>query len=257
MLEPSTLTVIMLFLTGILAGVCNAIAGGGTFFTFPAFLATGLPPVIANASNALAVWPGHALAIVDYRKELANPAVLNPLSVLVALIGAVCGALLLMHTTNATFVLLIPFLLLLATAVFAWGNAINGIVQLRLGNGERNSSALLRAFEFIFAAYGGFFGAGLGVMLMAGLSIFGVRDIHIANAIKNLLATVITTVSVAVLWTYELVSLEHALPAFVGAIIGGLAGGRIARKIPAGLLRKLVITMGIVLSIFYFMQYYT
>lgn len=255
--EPSISIALTLVATGLLAGVSNAIAGGGTFFTFPVFIAAGLPPVIANASNAVAVWPGHALAVVGYRRELSQfPGALVG-SVAVALTGGIVGAILLARVGNQAFSKLIPFLILFATLLFAFGRTIGPWLSSQTLVADRaRPKTLTRLFEFIIAVYGGFFGAGLGVMLMAGLLMLGVRDVQINNALKNLLATVITTASVVVLSASGLVSWPHALLAFAGAFAGGLLGTRLARLLPALWLRRIVIAVGIVLSVYYFGKYY-
>ena len=248
---------IVLFFTGLIAGICNAVAGGGTFFTFPAFLAAGVPPVMANASNAVAVWPGHALAVIGYRKQLVGFASTIRGSIIVALVGGVIGAALLAIIDNHAFSKLIPFLILLATLIFAFGKDINQWLKKRMiANDFTKPSPTTRTFELLFAIYGGFFGAGLGVMLMAGLQMLDVTDIHASNALKNLLATIVTTVAVIVLAVSGLVSWPHTTVAFLGAIAGGLVGGRVARMLSADLLRRIVIGIGAVLSLYYFNVYY-
>lgn len=240
-----------------LAGISNAIAGGGTFFTFPVFIASGIPPVIANASNAVAVWPGHALAIVEYRRELHRYAPSLRGSICVAFLGGMTGAVLLNLVGNHTFTKLIPLLIFLATLLFGLGPRINAWLATRaVAMDLANPRPLTRLLEFLFSVYGGFFGAGLGVMLMAGLFMLGVRDIQASNALKNLLATVITTVSVVVYAMSSLVFWPHTIVAFVGAVLGGLLGARIARHLSPTLLRRIVIVVGCTLSVYYFRQYY-
>jgi len=257
LLELTTATALVLFLTGVIAGVSNAVAGGGTFFTFPAFLAAGVPPVMANASNAVAVWPGHALAVVGYRKHLTQFAQTIRGSILVALIGGILGAVLLAIIDNKSFSKLIPFLILMATLLFAFGARVNVWLSRRMvSNNISNPSMMTRFLELLFAVYGGFFGAGLGVMLMAGLQMLGVTDIHANNALKNLLATIVTTVAVVVLAASGLVSWPHTAVAFVGAVVGGLVGGHIAQKIPAIILKRIVVGLGSVLTLYYFKLYY-
>ncbi len=233
-----------------LAGISNAVAGGGTFFTFPVFLAAGLPPVVANASNAVAVWPGHALAAAGYRAELRLFE--GPLAgtVAIALAGGIVGAFLLAIVGNAAFAKLIPVLILFATLLFGFG----GRLAAALGTSRRSGWA--RLLEFLFAVYGGFFAAGLGIMLMAALMMAGVRDLQVNNAVKNLLGTVISSVAVVVFVASGLVSWPHALVGFAGAAVGGLLGTRFARSLAPCWLRRIVISLGLVLSGYYFIQYY-
>jgi len=247
----------LLLLTGFVAGVSNAIAGGGTFFTFPVFLAAGLPPVVANASNAIAVWPGHALAVVGYRKSLAGYGDGIGSSVLIALGGGITGALLLTVTGNAVFVKLIPFLLLFATILFASGPALGArLSALNAVPSLSGSGKVASIVQFVFAFYGGFFGAGLGIMYMAALHLSGVHDVQANNALKNLLAAVVTSVAVLVFAATGLVAWKYTLTAFSGAMVGGYAGAYIAQWMPGLWLRRIVIAFGLLLTIYYFVKYY-
>lgn len=248
---------LLLFLAGILAGICNALAGGGTFFTFPVFLGAGIPPVVANASNAVAVWPGHALAALGYRQELRGfPHAVNG-SIIIAMVGGGVGALLLAALGNRAFSMLIPFLVLFATLLYMFGKRVNGWIDKRSSTVCLQSPGpLSRMIEFSIAVYGGFFGAGLGIMLMGGLLMLGVHDIHANNALKNLLGAIVTAVSVVVLSLSGLVSWPHTVFAFAGAVLGGFLGVPVARHLPDIWLRRLVITVGIVLSVYYFIKYY-
>lgn len=254
---PDITAVIILFGAGLLAGISNAIAGGGTFFTFPVFLSLGIPPVIAGASNTIAVWPGHALAVVGYRRELRSFSKGMAGSIVVALAGGVVGALLLTFVGNQAFSKLIPFLIFFATVLFACGRSIGAWLKARTSTlSLTEPSFLVRIFEFCFAVYGGFFGAGLGIMLMAGLLMLGVSDVQANNALKNLLAAVITSVAVVVFSVSGLVSWPHTAVAFLGAVLGGLIGSRVARTLSATWLRRIVITAGLGLSFHYFLKYY-
>lgn len=255
-IEPQA--AVTLIVTGVLAGLCNALAGGGTFFTFPAFLGAGLPPVVANASNAIAVWPGHAFAAVGYRKELATRRSGLGSAIAAALAGGVCGALLLVFIEDDAFARLIPFLLLAATLLFAGGERLNRRLAGDAGHTRHGGGpALVRhGCLFLFSLYGGFFGAGLGVILMAGLLILGVTDLPANNALKNLLGAVITSVAVVVFAVSGLVSWPHTLIALSGAAAGGLLGARVAHRLSATWLRRVVIAVGSALSVYYFCRYY-
>lgn len=244
------IAVFLLFLAGIVGGGVNAIAGGGTFFTFPAMIASGLDPLTANASNAVAIYPGHAAAVPAYRKELKEAGrELLGRTVIVAS-GGLCGAGLLLATGSVAFSALVPWLLLAATLLFAAGPRL-AAVSARL---RSRSRALTGTIEFIFAIYGGYFGAGLGVLLMAALTIVGVRDVQMANAQKNWLATVITTISVVVFSLGGVVAWPQTIVVLLGALVGGYGGARLARKVPAQALRVAVIVVGLVLSCYYFLE---
>ncbi len=255
--ELSLLTAFMLFATGIIAGIVNAIAGGGTFFTLPAFLAAGIPPVAASASNAVSVWPGHALAVFEYRRELSKYSRSLGGSIVVAVLGGAAGAAMLAFAGDKTFSKLIPFLVLFATLLFAFGQSAGKWLAARTTVADMmNPRLATRCAEFVIALYGGFFGAGLGVMLMAGLLMLGVRDVQANNALKNLLASVVTTVSVLVFALSGLVSWPHTAIAFAGAVAGGLLGARIARRLSPRWLRGVVIVVGLALSAYYFIEYH-
>lgn len=249
-------TALLLVATGLVAGVCNALAGGGTFFTFPAFLGAGLPPVVANASNAIAVWPGHAFAAIGYRKELRTLRKGLAGAALAAFAGGICGAWLLVIIEDDAFARMIPFLLLAATLLFAYGEHVNRVVARAAAGGASVAALLQHGCLFLFSVYGGFFGAGLGVILMAGLLMLGITDLAENNALKNLLGAIITSVAVGVFAFSGLVSWPHTLIALAGAALGGVLGARIAHRLSAVWLRRVVIAVGISLSVYYFGRYY-
>lgn len=251
------LLLIVLFFAGIAAGISNAIAGGGTFFTFPVFLAAGVPPVVANASNAIAVWPGHAMAVVGYRNVFKSVPSGLRLSILLVFLGGVFGAYLLTIIDNSSFTKLIPFLILFATFLFAYGKQIIGWLKKRITVSSSANSYIIRSSELAFATYGGFFGAGYGVMLMALLQMANDNDLHTNNALKNLIATIVSSVAVAVFIFSGVVSWEHTCVAFAGAVLGGLVGTKVARWLSAVWLSRVVIAFGLFLGGYYFLKYYS
>jgi uncharacterized membrane protein YfcA len=233
------------------AGAMNSVAGGGTFFSFPALLAVGVPPVVANASNSVALWPASLSGAWAYRKELARyKRYLIPMGI-VSLVGGIVGGLLLLSTRDATFSRLIPWLLLFATVLFAFSGRISTWLRgIDSGTPSNGPSALVG--QGVVSVYGGFFGAGMGIMMLASLSMAGHKDVHEINAIKNLLSAIIYSVTVttfviagAVNWPYTLVMLATAT-------LGGYWGASVARKIPAVWLRRFIITVGAALTVFYF-----
>jgi len=251
---PSALS---LAAVGVIAGISNAIAGGGTLFSFPVFMASGLPPVVANASNAVAVWPGHALACVGYHRELRHASRGLAAAGLASLMGGALGAYLLSVVGNSAFTRLVPYLLVAATALFAFGPTANGWLSSRKGLGvDAPLGPLGHLGILLFSVYGGFFGAGLGVMLMAGLLLLGVREPQQNNAVKNLLATLVTSIAAIVLAVSGLVAWPQTACAFAGATIGGLLGSRLARLMSPKLLRLCVIAFGCALSSYYFFKYH-
>ncbi len=252
---PELSIAVLLLVTGFIAGVCNAVAGGGTFFTFPAFLAAGLPPVVANASNSVAVWPGHAFAAIGYRQKLAHRLRDVRGSLVIALFGGAVGSALAAVIANEIFARLIPFLLLFATLLFAFGRRLSLRMERPVDDAP-HARLGSRCLEVLVAVYGGFFGAGLGVILMASLLMLGLHDLQANNALKNLLGAVINSVAVLVFAALGVVSWPHTLIAFTGAVAGGLAGARIARRMSDKWLRYTVIGVGLVLTVYYFWRYY-
>ncbi len=240
---------------GFIAGVANAVVGGGTFFSFPVLLSVGLPPVIANATNTIALWPGAVTASAIYIPELKKVRSGLPLRMAIAVAGGITGALLLLVSSNVLFFMLVPWLLAIATLLFAFSAPIVKRVS-GFAKGHRAHVILPFVLEFLFAIYGGYFGAGLGVLLMAGLALAGHTDAQSANAQKNLLAVGINGVAAALFVIVGAVRWLAALSVMAGAIAGGFAGARAARMIPASWLRVIVIAAGTGFSIYYFVLAY-
>ncbi len=215
-----------------------------------------MPPIVANASNSVAVWPGHALAAFSYRRELHGFSRRIIGLIFISLSGGIIGAILVAYVGNKAFGTLIPFLLLFAVILFALGPNLTIWMNARLPSAMVSRHGfILRFVEFLIAVYGGFFGAGLGIMLMASLQLTGVQDIQANNALKNLIGTFINSVAVVVFIFSGLVSWPHTVIVFIGAVIGGLAGAKISRRLPATWFRGLIIVAGLGLSIYYFIQW--
>lgn len=242
-----------------LAGGMNAIAGGGTFFSFPALLAAGVPPVTANATNTVALWPASLSSAWAYRHEAMRHGRWALLLIIVSCLGGVAGGLLLLATSNAAFARLIPWLLLAATLLFAFSGRISRLVaqlRTRFGGGARAEpgSAGGALFQLVVAVYGGFFGAGLGILTLAALAIQGFEDMQELNALKNVSSAVNYTVAAITFIVAGAVSWPHMLMMLASAMAGGYAGAAFARRLPAIWLRRLVVTVGAVLSVVYFLK---
>ncbi|WP_371322825.1 sulfite exporter TauE/SafE family protein [Dechloromonas sp. ZY10] len=243
-----------------LAGNLNAIAGGGSFFSFPALLAVGLPPVTANASNAVALWPASLSSAFAYRHEVRRSGRQALALMFAALTGGMLGGLLLLATSNAAFARLIPWLLLLATGLFAFSAEVNRLVkwvQARLG--RQAGAGVLRGpgwllLQLVVAIYGGFFGAGLGILTLAALSIQGYEDMQELNALKNLCSAVNYSVAALTFIVAGAISWPHTLVALLAATAGGFTGVLLARRIPTRWLRRAVVIVGSVLSMVYFVK---
>ena len=249
---------------GFAAGAVNSLAGGGTFFSFPALMAAGLPPVVANASNSVALWPGSLTAAWAYRKELASyRRYLIPMG-LASLIGGAAGGMLLLAAGDARFSALIPWLLAFATALFAFSPQLSAALKLlrpaartkqdhpAAGSDHDGGSPVNWLAQLLVAVYGGFFGAGMGILMMASLAIAGHEDVHHINAIKNLLGAIIYSVTVITFVVAGAVSWSHTLVMLVAASVGGYAGARMARNMHGPALRRIVIAVGCALTAYYF-----
>lgn len=247
--------ILLLFVAGIAGGVINALAGGATLLTFPAMLAAGLPPVIANASNAVAIVPGHLLAVLaDRRKVLPLDAKLWA-SVLVCLIGGAIGALLLLALPDRLFVLPVPALIGIATLLFLFSPRIAAWAEARRGDAEP-SRALGLSVLGLSSIYGGFFGAGLGVILTAVLSIADPDDIRRVKALKNLLATSVSMAAVLIFIAQRAVHWPETLTMLAGALVGGYLGGYLVRVLPGVVVRWFVILTGAVMTVVYAVKYW-
>lgn len=243
-----------------LAGGMNALAGGGTFFSFPALLAAGVPPVMANASNTVALWPASLTSAWVYRQELAKHRDWVVALTIVAAIGGVLGGLLLLAISNKAFTQLIPWLLLLATVLFAFSKQISRLVvkfKSRMGIQQTDDQPHSKAglfFQFIVTVYGGFFGAGQGILTLAALAIQGIEDIQEINALKNWISAVTYTVSALTFIIAGAITWPYTLLMVFTATLGGFAGARIARYLPALWLKRIVIGVGTVMTVIYFFK---
>jgi len=240
---------VLLFAVGLFSGVVNAIAGGGTFFSFPVFVALGLPPVMANATNAAAVLPSHPMAAWAERRYLwARPDFWRLVGL--ALLGGGLGALLLSSVGNQGFEQLVPYLLLIATLLFACGSRLRVWLQR---TAEFKLGLLSSLLLLLICAYGGFFAAGMGVILMAGLLLLGLQQMTDNNAVKNLLGGLVNAVAVMVWSLQGLIDWSLVWQCFAGAIVGGMCGAKLARHLPVLWLRRMVIGVGLGLSGVYFL----
>jgi uncharacterized protein len=257
-----------LVLAGLLAGALNSVAGGGSSISFPTLLFVGVPVLSANATNAAAVLPGSIASIPAYRKDLGHEKRDALIFSAISAVGGLLGALLLARTPPAVFKLMIPFLLLLATLVFAFGGQITAAVRRKrssaaastVNDAEKPVSTgtlvTVLCFQFFIALYGGFFGAGIGIMMLAGLALLGSTNIHAMNALKVVLASVTNAVAVIAFALLHLIYWPQMLVMAVGAIAGGWGGATLAHYVPQRAVRWFVIVVGGCTSIYFFYTYY-
>ncbi|MGF1475560.1 MAG: sulfite exporter TauE/SafE family protein [Geminicoccaceae bacterium] len=240
--------ILLFLLAGLVGGAVNAAAGGAKLFVFPMLLASGLPPLAANATGTVAIWPGFipAMWVLRDRLEASRSELL--LAVAPGLLGALVGAVTLITAGERVFVAVIPFFLILAVAAIALGKRLTRYAEKIMPDGPARRVALVL---LLFAAgfYAGFFGAGLGFMLLAVLTLAGARDIHVANARKNLFALLFNTTAVVPLALSGLVNWPAAITVLIGAFAGGYGGARLTRGLPEQPVRYAVAGVGLVLTL--------
>jgi uncharacterized membrane protein YfcA len=234
-------TYAFLFAAAAIGGAINAVAGGGSFVAFPALLFAGVSPVPANATNTVALWPGAVASAVAYRRELRDSRrELVPLGV-AALVGGTAGAILLLRTSDSTFVLLIPWLLLFATVLFSFG----AMISRKIMGGAQASLGVA-----------GYFGGGMGIMVLAVLSLLGMTDIHRMNSLKAVLAALVNGVAVVAFVLAGAIAWAPAGVMVVGGIAGGYAGAAIARRVEPRLVRRLVLVVAWIMTGYFFFKTY-
>ncbi|MDP9170639.1 MAG: sulfite exporter TauE/SafE family protein, partial [Acidobacteriota bacterium] len=222
------------FLAAFLAGAINSVAGGGTLVTFPVLLWLGLPSVTANATNTVAIWPGSLGSLWGFRRELAQTDSSMRWLIIPSLLGGGTGALLLRLTPPGIFDRLVPFLILFATVLFT----IQPLVQRWMGHRASGWFAGALLFQFGVAVYGGYFGAGMGIMMLSALSIMGMTDILKMNALTSLFALCINGVAAVLFMWAHMVYWPFVLVMAVGAVIGGYGTAGIARKVGKKTVRR-------------------
>ncbi|HKX29058.1 MAG TPA: sulfite exporter TauE/SafE family protein [Blastocatellia bacterium] len=248
---------LLLFVAALLAGMINSVAGGGTLLTFPTLAWVGHAEKIANATSTVALVPGAWSSMLGYRSEVQQ----TPRRFLVLLIpsltGGVIGAMLLERTPAALFSAIVPFLVLFATLLFMVQEPIRR--WLGAGDGEQRSLtnrwlAGAVCYQFLVGVYGGYFGAGIGILMLSALSLLGMSDIHQMNGVKNFFASIINSVAAGYFILFNLVDWPAALLMAVGSIIGGYGAAGLARKLGRTFVKRTVIVIGLGMAISLFIK---
>jgi uncharacterized protein len=234
----------------VVAGAINAVAGGGSLISFPAALAVGLSPLVANATNAVALTPGSVASAFAYRRELEHDRALVRLFVPAAAAGGIAGSILLLVTPQRLFDAIVPLLVLFATALLFAQNlrrakATSAGAEWRVP--ERPVVAVF--LQFLVGVYGGYFGAGMGIMMLAILTRVGGVDIHRMNGIKSVLGAVINAIAGATFVIAGAIDYRAAVVMAAGAIAGGFVGAGVARQVKPAIVRWGVVAIGLVLTV--------
>jgi uncharacterized protein len=250
----STLVIIV---ASILAGVINSIAGGGTLITFPALLWIGRDPIVANATNTVAIWPASLAGAVGFRRDLATIQRWLLLLIFPSLLGGIAGALLLLRTPTPLFERLVPILIFGATVLLAAQEMITrklGVIARAHEKPTTGWVIFVFAFQLLVGVYGGYFGAGMGILMLAALGLIGMTDMHQMNGLKNVLAVAINGVAAiyfvfagAVMWR------DVGLMA-AGSILGGYLGAGLAKKLGRKFVRGFVIAIGLTMTVLLALQ---
>lgn len=244
---------------GFAAGSVNAIAGGGTFFSFAALLAAGLPPITANATSALSMMPGYAASSLAYRHEIRRQWRRLVLPGIASALGGLIGALILIRIGNDAFSVLVPWLLLIATVLFAAGPLMTRAMR----SGSDGSPVTNRTWlgvaaigQLVLSIYGGFFGAGMGIVLLAFLALTEGDSFHNANAAKNLYSILIQLTAVVLFISQGLISWPQALVVTGAGMVGGWFGVVLAKRVPEQRIRTGVLVLAIGMTVWFFWRQY-
>jgi uncharacterized membrane protein YfcA len=249
---------VVLFAAALLGGALNAVAGGGSFLTFPALLFVGVAPISANTTSTAALLPGVFASITGYRDDFPKARGFVLWLSVASLIGGLAGAVFLLHTPEAAFKRLVPYLLGIATLLFMLSNRL----ATWMGRGERTATELsaralagLIVAQIAIAFYGGYFGGGIGILMLATLGLMGMRDIHAMNAVKTLLAAIINTIAFIAFVLARNIVWPLAIVMLFGSSLGGYMGARYVRRFDQAVVRRFIAAVGITMTVYFFIQY--
>ncbi len=245
-------TLIVIAAAGLVAGSLNAVAGGGTFVSFPVLVWIGLPPITANATATLTALPGYLGSAWAFRRDIAPEGALGLRIMLVlSTLGGIIGAVLLALTPEDVFVGVVPWLLMAATALFALGPRLQAIVTGGSGQGTSPAIALMIGVSI----YGGYFNGGLGIVLLAALSLLGYANLHGMNGLKNVLSAILSLAAALTCAATGLIAWNEAAVLAAATAVGGYLGGRYARRIRnTGMLRAAIVGVGAAMTLAFFAQ---
>lgn len=248
---------IFLFSVALAAGALNSVAGGGGFLAFPALIFTGMPPINANATNTAALWPGTAASVAAYRNEIVGHRKIFLPLMITGIVGGLIGANVLLRIPQATFMNMVPWLMLVATLLFMFSARITQRIGLFTPEGEKPTLRIVMTTALIQLGVGiyiGFYGAGAGILMMALFAIMGVRSIHSINGLKTLLATVTNGMALLTFIFAKAIIWPQAVLMIAGASIGGYGGAWYAQRLPARYVRWFAIGAGLCMTVYFFVR---
>ena len=241
---------VVLFIAAAVGGALNAVAGGGSFFTLPALIFAGVAPVAANATSTLALWPASVSSTFAYRGDIQTSRQWLLVLGLASVIGGLAGALLLVRTSDSSFLRLLPWLMFIAAATFTFGNKIR---QATAHTGHA-SLAVVAVLQLVIATYGGYFGGGMGIMMLATMALAGMTNIHQMNGLKSFLGVAINGVALVLFISNGAITWKYGATMAVGATLGGYTTAYLARKIDTRYVRTFVIVVGWVMTVYFFFR---
>lgn len=247
--------VLLLVAAGFLGGIANSMAGGASLFTFPALLFAGLPPITANASNALAVTSSNGVGFLSDLKKLPKTDLTFWTSIGVAIVGGGLGAWLLLNTSERTFVKSVPALIGLATVLFAFSKSIQRFLARLLGD-SGDHKKLRQVLLMPVAIYGGYFGAGAGVIILSALSATSTMELRSLNALKNMFAFLMNVSAIVFFVWFGLIDWSHTLVMMIGTLAGGFAGIKLTKILPAYVVRNTIVACGVLMTAIYVYKFW-
>ena len=271
------MTSALLFLAAFVGGALNAVAGGGSFITLPTLLYSGVGPVSANATSTFAMWPASVASALAYRAEIGRSRAWMVRLGAISLVGGLLGGLLLVRTSDESFVRLLPWLMLVATTMFTFGShltawarrrratrsplaeaealpAITGVHGGRGSIGNVHVPLWTLPLQLLIATYGGYFGGGMGIMMLAAMAVAGMTDMHEMNGLKTVLAIAINGVALAAFIVSGSIAWAPGLVMVLGGISGGYAGASLARRVTGPAVRRIVIVVAWTMTVYFFVR---
>jgi uncharacterized protein len=242
---------LLLFFAAAIGGALNAVAGGGSFLTLPALILAGVSPVTANATSTLALWPASLSSTFAYRGDIQTSRRWMAVLGITSLAGGLAGAVLLVRTSDSSFLRVLPWLMLIAAATFTFGNRLRR-APAASAHSPHPGLAVVVVIQFFIATYGGYFGGGMGIMMLATMALAGMTNIHEMNGLKSFLGVSINGVALAIFIISGAITWKYGALMAVGATLGGYLTAFFARKIDSRYIRTFVIAVGWVMTVYFF-----